>query len=95
MNRFLKVAIIFSIFSYINGMEIVGKIKVKGSSPHTYLVIEDINTKKSYQIKNATDFNLTNRQNQILKLDVNITQKALGPGFPAVVEVLKIIEIKE
>ena len=94
-NKVLKLALIVGILSgYISAMEIVGKIKVKGSSPHTYLVIEDNKTHKSYTISNAKDFNLTNRQNEILKVEAKIIKKAVGPGFPAVIEVLEIKESK-
>jgi hypothetical protein len=74
------------------GMEIVGKIKVKGTSPHTYLVIEDIATKKSYMVKNQEKFDLINRQNETLKVKAKILQKAIGAGFPAVIEILEIIK---
>ncbi len=75
---------------YLNAMEIIGKVKVKGSSPHTYLVIEDIKTHKNYAISNAKDFSLINRQNETLKFEVKVIKKAVGPGFPAVVEIIYI-----
>ena len=86
------VLILLGVSANISAMEIVGKIKVKGSSPHTYLVIEDINNSKSYQISNPQDFNLINRQNETLKIEAKVRKEAIGPGFPSVI---KVIEIKE
>jgi hypothetical protein len=74
----------------INALELIGKIKVKGSSPHTYLVIEDNTTHKNYTISNAKDFNLTNRQNETLKIEAKVIKKAIGPGFPTVIEVVEV-----
>jgi len=66
-----------------------GKVSVKGSFPH-YLNIKDIKSNKSYQIQNAEQFDLMKKQNQILKVEVKLIKEAIGPGFPAVVEVLQI-----
>jgi len=91
MKSIIKVfLIILGVSIYINAIEIVGKIKVKGSSPHTYLVIEDINNSKNYKISNPQDFNLINRQNETLKIEGKVIKKAIGPGFPSVVEVIEI-----
>ena len=91
MYKILKITIIiFLLGGCMNATEIVGKVKVKGSSPHTYLVIEDSKTHKSYKIKNADDFNLENMQNEILKLKVKVIKESIGPGFPAIVEVLNV-----
>lgn len=73
-----------------SNIELEGKIAVKGSEPHAYLVIEDIKTDKNYKIANSNQFNLKNMQNKKVKLKVKLLKKALGPTFPAVVEVIDV-----
>jgi len=71
-------------------LELEGELYVKGSAPHTYLVIEDHKSHKSYKIKNAKRFRLNGRQKEVVKLKAKLIQKAIGPGFPAVVEVVEV-----
>jgi len=66
-----------------------GKVAVKGSMPHTYLVIEDKATHKDYRIVNPKDFNLINMQNKIVKIKAEVVKKAIGPGFPAEIKVIE------
>ncbi len=73
-----------------NTMELEGRIAVKGSSIHTYLNIKDIKSNKSYRIQNQESFDLMQKQNQTVKVKVKLIKKAIGPGFPAVVEVLEV-----
>ncbi len=73
-----------------NTMELEGRIAVKGSSIHTYLNIKDIKSNKSYRIQNQESFDLIQKQNQTVKVKVKLIKKAIGPGFPAVVEVLEV-----
>lgn len=70
--------------------ELNGKIVMKGNEPHTYLVIEDITTGKDYKIEKYKEFKLEKKQNKIVKLKAIITKEAIGPGFPAVVKVIKL-----
>lgn len=67
-----------------------GKILLKGSMPHSYLVIEDNKTHKDYKIKNNTSFNLMHRQKEIVIIKAKLIKKSIGPGFPAIIEVLEI-----
>ena len=73
-----------------NMMELEGRVAVKGSEPHTYLSIKDAKTQKSYKIQNQTEFDLMNKQNQTLKVKAVLIKEAIGPGFPAVVEVVEV-----
>jgi len=66
-----------------------GKIAVKGSGPHTYLVIEDEKTHKDYKIANPKEFNLIDKQNKTVKLKAKVVRKAIGPGFPAEIKVIE------
>ncbi|MBT5222653.1 MAG: hypothetical protein HON51_02845 [Gammaproteobacteria bacterium] len=77
-----------------NTMELEGRLAVKGSSIHTYLNIKDIKSNKNYKIQNQESFDLMQKQNQTLRVKVRLIKKAIGPGFPAVVEVLGVIEVK-
>ncbi len=71
-------------------IELEGKIALKGSQPHTYLVLEDQKTLKDYKIANSSQFNLINKQNQIVKVEAKLLKKPVGPGFPAVIEVVSV-----
>ncbi|WP_295420743.1 hypothetical protein [Sulfurovum sp.] len=71
-------------------LELEGGLYMKGSSPHSYLVIEDQKSHKSYKIQNAKVFNLTQRQKEVVKLKAKLVKKAIGPGFPAVIEVVEV-----
>ena len=73
-----------------NTMELEGRLAVKGSSVHTYLNIRDIKSNTSYRIQNQEQFDLMQKQNQTIKVKVKLIKKAIGPGFPAVVEVLEV-----
>jgi len=73
-----------------NMMELEGRVAVKGTEPHTYLSIKDTKTQKSYKIQNQAQFNLMNKQNQTLKVKAVLIKEAIGPGFPAVVEVVEV-----
>ena len=73
-----------------NVMEVKGKIYVKGTEPHTYVAIEDINTHKVYKIVNPKEFDLLQKQKEILKLKAIHIKKAIGPGFPTEIKVIDI-----
>ena len=92
MNNIIYKILLITVLTSIYGdaMELIGKIKVKGNMPHTYLTIEENNSNKSYNIENANEFNLTSMQNEIVTLKVKLLKQSIGPGFPAVIKVLKI-----
>ncbi len=71
-------------------IELRGGLYMKGSSPHSYLVIEDQKSHQQYKIRNAHAFKLAQKQRQIVTLKVKLVKKAAGPGFPAIVEVVEI-----
>jgi hypothetical protein len=73
-----------------NMMELEGRVAVKGSEPHTYLSIKDTKTQKSYKIQNQAKFDLMKKQNQTVKVKAVLIKEAIGPGFPAVVEVVEV-----
>jgi uncharacterized protein YcfL len=71
-------------------MEIEGKLSVKGSEPHSYLSIKDTQSKTSYKIQNRESFDLTTKQKQTVKIRAKLVKEAVGPGFPAVIEVVEV-----
>jgi len=90
-----KILIALSLIGFIgcaqdNVMELEGRVAVKGSSPHTYLSIKDSTSQKSYKIQNQTEFDLMKKQNQTLKVKAVLIKEAIGPGFPAVIEVVEV-----
>jgi len=73
-------------------MELQGRIAMKGSATHAHLTIYDQRTHKSYKIKNKEAFDLMRKQNQTIKLEAKLIKEAIGPGFPAVIEVTEVKE---
>ena len=73
-----------------NIMDISGKIYIQGSEPHTYLVIEETKTNRVYKIVNPSDFNLSHKQKQVLRLKAVSVKSAVGPNFPAEIKVVGI-----
>lgn len=73
-----------------NMMELEGRVAMKGSEPHTYLSIKDSKSQKSYKIQNQAKFDLMKRQNQTLKVKAVLIKEAIGPGFPAVIEIVEV-----
>lgn len=73
-----------------NMMELEGKVAMKGSEPHTYLSIKDSKSQKSYKIQNQAKFDLMKKQNQTVKVKAVLVKEAIGPGFPAVIEVIEV-----
>ncbi len=72
-------------------IDITGKIYVKGNEPFSGLVIEDIKDHQSYKITNAKRFDLLHKQQQTVRIKAKRVKKALGPGFPAEIEVIEIV----
>ena len=90
-----KLIIVLSLIGLIgcaqdNIMELEGRVAMKGSSPHTYLSIKDSKSQKSYRIQNQTQFDLIKKQNQTVHLKAVLVKEAIGPGFPAVIEVIEV-----
>ncbi len=70
-------------------IDVEGRVAMKGSATHSYLSIKDEKTQKSYKIQNPKPFGLEDKQNHRVKLKAKIIKEAVGPGFPAVIEVLE------
>jgi len=71
-------------------IEIEGKVYVKGSAPHTYVVIEDSKQHKSYKVVNEKSFSLIDKQKQTVHVKARALKEAIGPGFPAEIEIISI-----
>jgi len=74
----------------INATNINGTIYMKGSEPHTYLVIEENKTHKNYQITNPKQFDLISKQNQKLSLKAKVIKESNTPLIPTKIEVLEV-----
>ena len=90
-----KIIIVLSFIGVIgcaqdNMMELEGRVAMKGSSSHTYLSIKDSKSQKSYKIQNQAKFDLMKKQNQTVKVKAVLIMEAIGPGFPAVIEVVEV-----
>lgn len=71
-------------------IDLEGRIAMQGSAFNNHLVIEDQKTGKSYTIDNPQSYDLSKKQNLIVKLKANITKERIGPGLPAHIEVIEI-----
>ena len=83
----------FALVSCVSGgqyVELEVRIAMKGAEPFSYLVIEDINSGKEYKIVNEAQFDLKNRQNQIVKLSGNVSDASSNPLKPAKLEVSSV-----
>jgi len=73
------------------GMQIEGKISVKGSGPHTYLCLST-DLGKDYRLSGELTELLRSRyQQERITLEGVVAKKALGPGFPAEFTIQKIL----
>ena len=68
-----------------------GRLSLRGSTPHSYLNIKDIDSGSSYKIENSKSFGLSSKQNQMVKIKAEIISEAVGPGLPSVIRVVKLI----
>jgi len=92
MKKSLLPILALTLLGCANGslVDIEGKVAMYGSMPHTFLAIKDSKNHKYYKISNSKDFNLMNMQNKIIKVKAKILKQKIGPGFPAIIEVVKI-----
>jgi len=70
-----------------------GKISIKGNEPHIYL---SLTTDNNIEYQLTGDYKNKIReeyQQQVITLEGKITRKAIGPGFPALFQVQRIISI--
>ncbi len=73
-----------------NDLQLEGGLFMKGSVPHSYMVIEDQKSHKSYKIRNPEKFNLAKKQKEVVKIKAKFLKKSIGPGWPAVIEVIEL-----
>ncbi len=88
--------VIASDMEKIEKVEIVtinGKISIKGNEPHTYLSLTTDNHIEYQLTGDYGDKIREEYQRQVMTLEGKITRKALGPGFPALFHVQRIIFI--
>jgi len=71
-------------------LDIEGEVYVKGSAPHTYIVIEDTQKHTYYKVVNGKAFDLMHKQKQTVHIKAKAIKEAIGPGFPAEIEVVSI-----
>jgi len=69
-------------------MIVHGTLTMRGSSRMTHL--ELVTDHGSYRIINPDAFGLMQQQNRSVRLKVRLVKKAIGPGFPAEVEVISV-----
>ncbi len=77
----------------IETMIIQGRISVKGNEPHTFL---SLTTDSNIEYQLTGDYNDKIRriyQLQIITLKGEIKRDAIGPGFPALFDVQKIVSV--
>ena len=65
-----------------------GTLQIRGSGPMAHL--ELVTDHGSYRIINPDTFGLMQQQNRSVRLKVRLIKKAIGPGFPAEVEVISV-----
>ena len=73
-----------------NRVNLQGIVYVKGSAPHTYVVIEEQQSHKNYKVRNPERFHLMEQQKKSLNVEAIIVKEAIGPGFPAEIEIISI-----
>lgn len=69
-------------------MTLQGRIAMKGSSRMRYPAI--VTHGQTYKIANPNNFNLANRQNHTVSITAKLIKASVGPGFPAVIEVVTV-----
>ncbi len=71
-------------------MELSGTLSVRGGGKMAHLQLDT--PRRSYWIDNPEAFGLQQMQNRRVVVKARLIQKAIGPGFPAKIEVLSLIE---
>jgi len=68
-----------------------GKIGVYGNEPHTFVAIKNSNSNTLYRIENAKGYNLDKLQNKTVTIKAIKIKDKVGPGFPAVIKVVELV----
>ena len=73
-----------------NTMTLTGTLKMRGGGRMAHLEI--VTDHGSYQITNPNASGLTHKQNQTVRLQAHLVKKAIGPGMPAQIEVISLVQ---
>ncbi len=74
---------------------LTGRVTVRGSEPHTMVVIASVQ-RGDVQLSGRLAEQIRSRhQGRVLEVRCRILREALGPGFPAEAEALKILSVKD
>jgi uncharacterized protein YcfL len=73
-----------------SSLSVDGRVYIKGSEPHTYVVIEDSSNHKKYKVVNPKDFDLKNRQRELVSVEAKVISPAKGALSPEEIEVLRV-----
>ncbi len=71
-----------------------GKVAVRGSEPHTYLSLLSADKGEAALVGPLRDEIEANYQGRYIKVEGRVVKKAAGPGFPAELEVIRILEVR-
>jgi hypothetical protein len=75
-----------------NSDTIKGRVSVKGNEPHTYLALKTV--KEEFKIVGLLTNEIRDKyQNKYIEVKGAIIKKAIGPGFPAELEVTSIVKV--
>ena len=73
---------------------LTGRVTVRGSEPHTMVVIESAE-RGEVQLSGALAGEIrAKHQGRVVQLRCRMVREALGPGFPAEAEVVRILNVK-
>ena len=71
-------------------MELTGTLSVSGGGQMAHLQLDTPHG--SYRIDNPEAFGLQQMQNRHVVVKARFIQRAIGPGFPAQIEVLSLVK---
>ncbi len=71
-----------------------GNLILQGNEPCTILVLEALDG-KTYQLSGSLSAGLKQHQQKHVIIRGKIIAPAAGPGFPAIIEVIKVIKIND
>ena len=71
-----------------------GKVAVRGSEPHTYLSLLSEEGRDAALVGPLAAEIEANFQGRYIRVEGRIVKEATGPGFPAEIEVVKILEVR-
>jgi hypothetical protein len=93
--RLLSLSIGLAFLAGCTEQILTGTIAIKGSEPHTYPALTTADQQEYRLVGQRGQEIGESYQNMLLKVRVRLVKEAIGPDFPAEVEVLEILEIKK